>query len=117
MNPYSQPDPGIAQQERDLERISKAGETVYAHVERTVHALLDGIASSLQSNDSGARIEKLAAAVRDLSAWPQFNPRDAHEQYQKLAEFEVERAVKAKLANLRDVADELEKRLHAAVNR
>lgn len=85
---------------------SKAPDTVYAHVERTVHALLGAIASEIGVDDGkpsvpadGAanRIKTLAEAVQALSSWPQFNPRDAYEQYQKIAEHHVERALKERL--------------------
>lgn len=102
----------------------KSPDTVYAHVERTVHALLDVIIKNSPTVDdrdapglSADGIKMLAEAVQALSSWPQFNPMNAHEQYQKLAEYEVERAFKAKREALTDVADELEQRLHAAVQR
>lgn len=95
-------------------------DTVYTHVERTVHALCDAIEGEVRDRKteaSAARVANLAAAVRDLSAWPQFNPMNAHADYQKLAEYEVGKAFAAKREQLVDVADELEKRLHAAVQR
>lgn len=78
----------------------KPPDTVYAHVERTVHALCAEIERRIgepklpEQNDLSFGIKNLAEAVQALSSWPQFNPMNAHEQYQQLAEYEVERAIK-----------------------
>lgn len=60
---------------------SKPTETVYAHVERTVHALLDAITRSLpaaiSSSDEGVTpegIKMLAEAVQALAAWRPAQP-------------------------------------------
>lgn len=74
-------------------------DTVYAHVERIVHALLTGIAQELDNPrdlvTSTSRIKVYSEAVQALSSWPQFNPMNSHEQYQKLAEYEVQKAIRA----------------------
>jgi len=66
-------------------------DTVYAHVERTVHTLRDAIAHKDTSPDG---VALLAAAVQALSSWPQFNPMNAQADYEKLAAYEVKRAIK-----------------------
>lgn len=85
--PFAHPEPGAA------------ADTVYAHVERTVHALLDEIEREAKEahNAAGesARIKMLAEAVQALSSWPQFNPMNAHADYQRLAEYEVGKAIDA----------------------
>jgi septal ring factor EnvC (AmiA/AmiB activator) len=52
-------------------------ETVSAHIERTVHALLDQIAGELRTigvtTETSSRIEKLAQAVASLSCWPNYH--------------------------------------------
>jgi hypothetical protein len=86
-------------------------ETVYAHVERTVHALLDSIIASIPAataanapdgSPTAWTIKMFADAVQALSSWPQFNPMNAHEQYQKLAEYEVEQAMNSKIRRLQE---------------
>jgi len=96
-------DPGWQIQRRDLDDALAAltvlhgplqpQQTVYAHVERTVHVLLDEIAMNRGAQPD--RVKTLAEAVQALSSWPQFNPMNAHEQYAQLAEHAVERAIKA----------------------
>lgn len=53
-------------------------EPVSAHIERTVHALLDAVAGELRTigttTENATRIEKLAQAVASLSCWPNYNP-------------------------------------------
>lgn len=79
--------------------VIKETDTVYAHVERTVHALCAGIEQELDNPrdivTSTSRIKVYSEAVQALSSWPQFNPRDAYEQYQKLAEHHVRLALSA----------------------
>ena len=86
-------------------------ETVHAHVERTVHRLLDAITAALpdaidpnapEGTVTPEGIKILAESVQALSSWPQFNPMNAVDDYRRLAEYEVEKALKAKLANMRD---------------
>jgi hypothetical protein len=74
-NPFDQPDPGIEQQERDLERIADIGkreETVHAHVERVMHRLLDEIereaTARVATADWAHRVKFLAEAANSLSA-------------------------------------------------
>lgn len=53
-------------------------ETVSAHIERTVHALLDAIGGELRAvgitTENAVRIEKLAQAVGTLACWPNYHP-------------------------------------------
>lgn len=86
---------------------SASPQLVYQHIEGTVHTLLDAIqkraayvqgishhgADEQDGSYNAGIIKTLAEAVAALSAWPQFNPMNAHEQYAKLAEYEVNRAL------------------------
>lgn len=52
-------------------RVIDQPDTVYAHVERTVHALLDEIMDSVEDEETNAEYVKLLAeSVSLLSSWP-----------------------------------------------
>lgn len=89
----------IEQHIRDQGALPAATETVYAHVERTVHALLEEISRRVDESDDENEadpeaIKTLAEAAQALSAWPQFNPMNAVDDYRKIAEYEVESAIR-----------------------
>lgn len=85
------------------DQIPPQAETVYAHVERTVHRLLDEIhreaTARVNSPDWAAPIKHLADAVQALSSWPQFDPMNAVDDYRKIAECEVGKALRSALGS------------------